>query len=181
MAIQEGLSGLTGIGLHEAAVAVGQVQDEVVDLLLHTGDDRQRLAEVALGVAWAMGQRHEHLSHPPPMLSHVVLDDGVLTFKAILVPQPLEDPLDRVALLLGNVAIRFQNGVNYSGEGLDLRLPRRPLARVALGCGIGQHLAHRVPVHAEHSRGLPHAHPLHQAGPANLIVHLHAKHPSHLP
>ena len=55
MAVQKGLSGLTGIGLHEAAVAVGQVQHEVVHLALHTGDHRQRLLEIALGVARAMG------------------------------------------------------------------------------------------------------------------------------
>ena len=40
-----------GIGLQEAVVAVGQVQDESVGLLLHSADDHQGLAEVALGVA----------------------------------------------------------------------------------------------------------------------------------
>ena len=155
----------------------GQVQHEVVDLLLHAGNHRRRLAEVALGVARSVGQRHEHLPHAPPVLPDVVLDDGVLAFEAVLVPEPLEDALDGMALLPGNVAIRFQNGVNYTGEGLDLGLAGRPLARVAPGRGIGQHLAHRVPVQAEYPRGLPYAHPFHQAGPANLKVHLHAKHP----
>ena len=54
-----------GIGLHKAAVAVGQVQHEVVHLALHTGDDRHRLPEITLGVARRMGQRHEHLRPPP--------------------------------------------------------------------------------------------------------------------
>ena len=40
---------------------MGQVQDEAVGLLLHAADDHQRLAEVALGVARRMGQRHENL------------------------------------------------------------------------------------------------------------------------
>ena len=181
MAVQKGLGGLPWIGLHEAAVAVGQVQDEVVHLALHTGDHRQRLAEVALSVARAMGQRHEHLPDTPPALPHVVLDDGLLAFEPVLVPQPLKDPLHGVALLPGDQAIRLQNGVNYAGVGLKLGSPRRPLPRVALGRRIGQHLAHRVPVHAEHPRGLPNTHPLHQAGPANLKIHLHVKHPSHLP
>ncbi len=181
MAVQEGLGGLAGIGFHEATVAVGQVQHEVVDLALHAGDHRHGLAEVALGVAWAMGQRHEHLPHAPPTLPDVVLDYGVLTIEPVLVPEAFEDALDGVALLSRNAAIRLQDGVNYAGEGLDLRLARRPLARVALGRRIGQHLAHRVPVHAEHPRGLPLAHPFHQAGSANLIIHLHGKHPSHLP
>ena len=43
------------IGFDEAAVAVGQVDDETVGLLLHAADDHQGLAEVALGVARRMG------------------------------------------------------------------------------------------------------------------------------
>ena len=174
---RKGLRGLPGISFHEAAVAVGQVQNEVVHLALHAGDDRQRLAEIALGVARAVGQRHEHLPDAPSVLPDVVLDYGVLAFEAVLVPETLEYPPDGVALLPGNVAIRFQNGVNYTSEGLDLGLAGWPLARVALGRGIGQHLAHRVPVQAEYPRGLPYAHPFHQTRPANLKVHLHAKHP----
>ena len=61
MAIQEGLGALRRVGLHEAAVAVGQVQYEAVGLSLHAADDHQGLAEVAMGVARRMGQRHEHL------------------------------------------------------------------------------------------------------------------------
>ena len=48
VAVQEGLGGLGGIGLDEAAVAVGQIQDEAVGLSLHSADDYQGLAEVAL-------------------------------------------------------------------------------------------------------------------------------------
>ena len=50
MAFQEGLGGLGRIGLDEAAVAVGQVNDEAVGLPFHSPDDHQGLAEVALGV-----------------------------------------------------------------------------------------------------------------------------------
>ena len=181
MAVQKGLGGLPGIGLHEAAVAVGQVQHEVVHLALHTGDHRQRLPEIALGVARCMGQRHEHLPDPPPVLPDVVLDYGVLAVEPVLVPQPLEDPLRGVALLSGNSAIGCQDRVNYAGVRLKLRLARRALPRVALGRRIVQHLAHRVPVQVEHPGSLPNAHPLHQAGPPHPKIHLHVKHPSHLP
>ena len=150
-------------------------------LALHAGDHRQRFAEVALGVARSVGQGHEHLPNTPPMLPHVVLDYGLLAFKSVLVPQPLEDALGRVPLLSGRPAVRLQDGVNYAGEGLQLRFARRPLPRVALGRRIGQHLAHRVPMQAEHSGGLPNAHPLHQAGPAHPKIRVHVKHPSHLP
>ena len=74
---QEGLGGLGRIGLDKAAVAVGQVDDEAVGLLRHTADDHQGLAEVALGVARRMGQRHEHLLRPPAVLPDVVLDKGI--------------------------------------------------------------------------------------------------------
>ena len=40
---------LRGIGFDEACVAVEKIQDEVVGGLLHSVDDRLRLAEVALG------------------------------------------------------------------------------------------------------------------------------------
>ena len=110
-----------------------------------------------------MGQRHEHLPNPPPVVPHVVLDYGVLTLKTVLVPQPLEDPLGRAALLSGNLGIGFQDSVNYAGVGLKIRPARRALPCVALGRRIGQHLAHRVPVQVERPGGLPNAHPLHQA------------------
>ncbi len=89
-----------GIGLDEAAVAVGQVDDETVGLPLHSADDHHGLAEVALGVARRMGQGDEHLPGLPAMLSYIVLDRGVSAVVAVLVPQPLEDTLGGVALLL---------------------------------------------------------------------------------
>ena len=51
--VQKGLGGLCRIGLHEATVAVGQVQHQVVHLALHSGDHRHCLPEVAL--AWPGG------------------------------------------------------------------------------------------------------------------------------
>ena len=73
VSIQEGLGGLRGIGLDEAAVAVGQVQDEAVGLALHAADDHQSLAEVALGLSRRMGQRDKHLPGLTAILSDVVL------------------------------------------------------------------------------------------------------------
>ena len=116
MTVQEGLGGLRRIGLHEAAAAVGQVQHQVVHLPLHTGDDRYRLSEVALGVAWWVGQGHEHLLGSPSVLPDVILDRSVSAVEPVLVPQPLKDPLGRVALLPGDLVVSFQDGVNYPGE-----------------------------------------------------------------
>ena len=124
MAVQKGLGGFRGIGLHETAVAVGQVQHEVVHLALHTADDRHRLAEITLAVVRRMGQRHEHLLFSPPTLPDVILEYGVLTVETVLVPQSLENPLGRVALLPWNFAVAFQDRVNHPGEGLILSLSK---------------------------------------------------------
>ena len=163
--VQKGLGGLPGISLGEAAVAVGQVQDEVMHLALQAGDHRQRFAEVALGVARSVGQGHEHLPNTPPMLPHVVLDYGLLAFKSVLVPQPLEDALGRVPLLSGRPAVRLQDGVNYAGEGLNLRFARRPLPRVALAASHWPASCAPCPDAGQTLGGLPNAHPLHPGRP----------------
>ena len=62
MAVQEGLGGLGGVSLHEAAVAVGQVDDEAVGLALHAADGHQGLPEVALGVVPADGTDGTNIS-----------------------------------------------------------------------------------------------------------------------
>ena len=78
---------LRRVGLDEAAVAVGQVQYEAVDLALHPADDHQGLAKVALGVARRMGQRHEHLLGLTAILSDVVLDRGISDVESVFVPE----------------------------------------------------------------------------------------------
>ena len=133
MAVQEGLGGLRGVGLHEAAVAVGQVQDEVVGLLFHPTDDHPGLSEVALSMARGMGQGNEHLLGPTAALPDVVLDDGVLALKPVLVAQPLEDALGRVALLLGDLVVFFKDAVDHAGVGLQLGPSGRALPAVARG------------------------------------------------
>ena len=131
----------------------------------------------APGVAWRVGQGDEHLLGPPPALPHIVLDYGVLTVEPVLVTQPLKDPLGRVALLPGNLAVSFQDGVNHPGEGLKPGPAGWVLASLSWGRRVGQHLAHRVPVQAKHPGGFPNAHPFYHAGPANSYVNLHVIHP----
>ena len=61
VAVAERLRRLGRIRHHEVGVRMRQIEREVVDLLLHAADDRQRLAEVGLRVPRRMHQRHEHL------------------------------------------------------------------------------------------------------------------------
>ena len=97
VAVEEGLGPLRRVGLDEARVGVRQVEAEEVDLASLAADHRHRLAEVGLGMAGRMGQRHEHLPGAGALLADVVLDDGVAAGEAVLGPQPIMDPLGRVA------------------------------------------------------------------------------------
>ena len=75
----------------------------------------------------------------------------------------------------------FEDAVDDAGEVLQLGSTRRSLSPVAGRHRVGQHLAHRVPVQAEHPGGFPNAHAFHHACPRHLNVHLHWIHPSHPP
>ena len=181
MAVQEGLGGLSRVGLDEAAVAVGQVDDEAVGLLLHPADDHQGLAKVALRVARRMGQRDKHLPGLTAILPDVVLDRGVSAVEPVLVLQPLEDALGRVSLLPGTPEVVLQDPVNDAGVGLQLGPLWRSLSPVPRRHGVGQHLAHRVPVQAKLSGDLPNTLTLHHHRPANPQIYVHLIHPSHHP
>jgi hypothetical protein len=83
---------------------VRQVHREEVDLPLRAGDHRQRFAEVDLRMSRFVPQRHEHLARPLAPLVHVVLHNCAPAGVAVLVAQPLENPL-RGMLLLGRLPL----------------------------------------------------------------------------
>ncbi len=99
MALEEGLDPLRRVGLDEARIRVRQVKAEKVDLLPDTTDHRHRLAEVDLGMAGRVGERHEYLAPLLPPLADVALHGRVAAGKAVLGAQALVDPLGRVPLL----------------------------------------------------------------------------------
>ena len=121
--VQEGLGGLGRVGLDEAAVAVGQVDDEAVGLLLHAADDHQGLAEVALGVSRHMGQRHEHLPGLTAILSDVVLDRGVSAI---------------------SITTTVQGGMSGDARRAARRLAWERLARSLLSCVSSSHRSNSV-------------------------------------
>jgi hypothetical protein len=99
VAVDPGLGGRRRIGADEAGVALRQVEGEEMRRLLDAADEHCRFAEIGLRVAGRVVQRHEHLAAATPMLADVVLHDGVAAGEPMLVSQPLEHPLGRVALL----------------------------------------------------------------------------------
>ena len=165
---------------------MGQVDDEAVGLALHAADDHQGLAEVALRVPRRMGQRDEHLLGLTVVLPDVVLDRGVSAVEAVFVPEALEDALGGVALLPGTPQVVLQEPADDAGVGLLLSLSKGWGAGAGSVAGtrrhgVGQHLAHRVPVQTKLPGNLPNTLALHHHRPANPHIYVHAVHPSHHP
>ena len=86
MAVEEGLRRLPGIGLDEPEVGMGQDQAEEGDLLPPAPDLHHRLAEVDLGMARRVMQRHKSLARRLPPGPDIVLHDGVAAGEPVLVP-----------------------------------------------------------------------------------------------
>ena len=82
-------------------------------------------AEVRLGVTGGMGEWHEHLTRPKPLLTNVVLHDGVAARETVLVPEAVEDALRSVPLLAVAGPIVFQDPIDDSRERTQLWPPRR--------------------------------------------------------
>ena len=90
--------------------------------------------------------------------------------------------LGGVALLTGHAEIIFQNSIDDPGEGgSSFGAPGRVLPPVARRHGVGQHLAHRIPVQPEHPRRLPNAHAFDHYRAADPQIHVHSIHSSHRP
>ena len=70
--------------LHERVVAVRQIHDQVVRLAFDAVDDHQGFAEVGLGVARRMRERHEHLLPAQLLPAHVVFDNRVAAREGVL-------------------------------------------------------------------------------------------------
>jgi hypothetical protein len=144
MAIAEGFRRLAGISLHEAGIRLRKAHRQKVDLAFHPADDRQRLAKIHLSVAGRVRQRNEHLTLMLPGTVDIVLHDRDPARKAILITQPLEDPLRGVPLLLRTLLILFQDAIDNTDEGIQLRTGRRTRPHVTWRHRIAQHLLDRA-------------------------------------
>ena len=130
-----------------------------------------------------MGEWHEHLTRPKPLLTNVVLHDGVAARETVLVPETVEDPLRSVPLLVVAGPIVFQNPIDDPRERTQLRppsaacasaIPRRHRER--------QHLAYRLAVqHRTPARPRGCSFPRTRTRPPDPRVHLHPIHPPRLP
>jgi hypothetical protein len=175
--ITKRLSRLGWVCHHEDGVRVRQIECEVVDLAFHAADDRDRLAEVGLRMPRRMDQRHEHLLGPLPPSGDIVLHDRNATREAVLITQPLEEPLGRVMLLLVNAFVVSQDLVDDRDECIELRPHRRLHTHVARRHGEHHHLADSPRIKTEPPRRRPFAHSLDLNRVSNLRIEFHPLHP----
>ena len=180
MAIHPGLRCRRGKSPHEAGIAVRQVYDEEMRLLLDAACDDHRLAEVGLSMAGRMRQRHEQFAAVPFPLPHVILDDGVAAGEPVLIAEPLEHPLGRMPLLAMDPAIVLQPAVDDAGEGIQLRTFHRGRSPVSRGNRKRHHLGYGVARNVEMPGGLSLAHPL-GTGQSHLPIQVHGENPPTLP
>ena len=148
-----------------------------MDLAFHAADDGQGLAKINLGVAGRMRQRNKHL---PPALSDtadVVLHNGDLARKAVLITQPLEYPLRCVTLLLRTILILFQDTVDNTDERIELRADRRPRPDITRWHRIAQHLPDRARVDPKTTSRFALAQTLNHYRVANPPIQFHSLHP----
>ena len=131
-----------------------------MDLPLHPADDADRLAEIDLGMARWMPQRHKHLALPQPALVHIVLHDRQPTGVAVLVPQTLEDPLRSVPLLCRAALILLQDPVDDPDKRVQLRPCRRLAPPISRRHRERHHLGYRPRVDPKSPRRFASAQPL---------------------
>src|SRR6202049_5200974 len=164
-------------GLHEAGIAVRQVDRKEVDLAFHPGDLRQRLTKIRLRMARIMPQRYEHLALPQSARQHVVLYNGDPAGIAVLLAKPLEDPLRGMPLLPRPALIGRQDTVDNPGERVELGTRRRPAPPVPGRYRERQHLGYCPRVDPKLPRRFPSAQTLNLYRVTNPPIKLHHLHP----
>ena len=180
MAVAEGFRRLGWIGLDEAAVRVRQIHAKVMKADLLARDIGVRLAKIRLRMPRAMAQGNEHLARAQHGPRHILPHDRVAAGKSFFIPQPFENPLRRVALLLVHAPVVFKDLVDPRHIRTKL-LRRWPLAPpVARRNRILKHLRDRVAMNAKALRRLPAAQPVHHHRASYPGIEFHCEHPSGL-
>ena len=145
-------------------------------LLANPADHRHRLAEIHLGMPRRMRQRHENLPATAPLAPHMILHHCVAAAIAMLVAQPLEDPLGGMLLLGRASPVRLQDGGDHRQQRPQLGLARRPRPHIPRRRRVPAHLGNRIPAQPENPGCLPPAMPLEEHEPPDRRVGLHNEH-----
>ena len=167
--------------LHKPVVAVREIDDQGVRLAFDASDHDQRFAEVGLGVAWRMGQRHEHLLPAQPLRAHGGFHDRVAAREPVLRASALAAARGRVPLLLRPGLILAEDLINDPREGVQLRTPDRLRPAIPGRPAGAQHLAHRLAGQPEAARRRALAQSLHRHAAPHRRIEFHSIHPSCVP
>jgi hypothetical protein len=152
---------------------VRQRHDEQRDLDLLAGQPDRRLPEVDLGLAGGMRQRQkDFLTRLLPGPDHV-LHDGLPALVTVFIPQPLEDPLRRVPLLLGRLPVLGEDLVNDRQKRFELALRSRLVLPIAGRLLVRQDLLESVPAQSVLPAGGTPAQLAGQNPPTNVSPELH--------
>jgi hypothetical protein len=84
-----------------------------------------RVAKISLRMTGAMAQWHKHLACAQRRLRHILAYDRITARKSFLGSQSLENPMRRVALLLVNCAVVFEDLVDPRHVWTELLRVRR--------------------------------------------------------
>jgi len=132
--------------LAEEGVAEWQRDHEVGDFGLLPLQKDDRFAEVGLGLARGVRQRHEHLGRAGPPGTHGVADHTDPALVTALAPQSIEDPLDRMTLLGRGLLVLLENLMDYRQEPIELGLGPRLTLLIARRFRVAEDLVQRLPV-----------------------------------
>ena len=124
-----------------------------------------------------MSKRHEDLARPRARQSHVILHHRIAADKAVLDPQPFENPLRRMPLLRRRRLVGLEDRVDHRNQRSELRLFRLLGPHVARRRRKAAHLGDRLSAQSENPRRLAPALSLDENKPSNRCISLHRKHP----
>lgn len=102
VAIHPSLGNGSGICANKTGITVGKIQREEMRLLFNTANHHHGFAEIRLGVAGGMCQRHKHLAPASIVLADVILDrriaalEPVFTLLTLPFYAPVLNPVESV-------------------------------------------------------------------------------------
>jgi hypothetical protein len=146
---EERLGALAREGDDEDRVGVRQGHDEEGDLRGRPIELDFGLTEIDLGLAGGVGQRDEDLGGSEPPGGDLGFDDGQAASVAMLVAEPLEDPVGGVPLLPGGLLVGLEDLVDDGQEWFELGPGPCGGPTISRWLGVVEDLLERVPVDVE--------------------------------
>ena len=164
--------------MDKTGIRVRQVHRKEVNLLFHPANNRPGLAEVCLGMARWMGQRHEDLTVTLATGANVIFYDRHTTRVTMFIAKPFEYPLRGVVLLRAPLPLVIKYLIDNGRKAIQLRSAWRLATPVARRHRKYKHLLHCPGVNPKTTPSLAMAKPFNLHRMAHASIEFHALHPS---